>query len=732
MNSFLLSLTALLILVLSALFAAPLFIDWNDYRHVFETQASKLLGREVKVDGKVHLVLLPAPELKFNEVKVADEAGSFDRPILEARSIEAWLKIGSLLSGTVEAREIVIVDPVLRLDVKADGTGNWRDVGRPGVSLPFAPKEVMLDSVSVSGGRIEITKAGKDRLTLDDVEGELSAASLAGPYKVTAAYDYQDRRQELRFSTAEPDAAGAFRIKAVLRDGDRGASYVLDGAVSGLGDSPAYDGNFIMRIADEAVDTASPAMVDQVGEADGEQILPETKPAAEPSFVELKGPLKATPDQAELPEFDLTIHTHGRSQILKGNLALDLTEPFKARGALAARFVDLDLLFGAPGTEQRPSPATVLYMIAEEALIRTTEIGEGALTVGIEQANLGGDLVSGLDLALASSEGVMTIERLTATLPGDNRLEVSGQLTQGGIGPIFTGPVKLEGTGLRRLTRWAAGDHDISGQASAGDFSFQADATIGDGQLTLAEARGEVSDTTFRGMLRYLAGERNLIELSLDSDRLDLREMIGEGPIWRSWLPAAPREGTTEGSNQNFLAQLRDHDARITLNIGELLLPHIPGGKLDARFTLVDDILDVGRLDFSATDEIALTGKGRIESVGDAPSGRVDFTLKAATTDSLRVVSGLFGLPEDVSQSKHLSVLAPLDVQAALVAAREDEATKASLELNGRAGGSDIALSARASGDPDRLAEAEIDISGSVTGERPQALLVLLFPDLPQ
>jgi len=84
-NSFLLGLTAFLILVLSALFAAPLFIDWNDYRPVFETQATKLLGRQVKVGGEVHLVLLPAPELRFDGIKVADQQGRLDRPFLEAR-----------------------------------------------------------------------------------------------------------------------------------------------------------------------------------------------------------------------------------------------------------------------------------------------------------------------------------------------------------------------------------------------------------------------------------------------------------------------------------------------------------------------------------------------------------------------------------------------------------------------------------------------------------------------
>ena len=103
MNSFLLTLTAVLILVLSALFAAPLFIDWNDYRSVFETQATNLLGRQVKVDGKVHLVLLPSPELRFDDIKVADQEGRLDRPFLEARSLDASLNISALLTGAIEA-----------------------------------------------------------------------------------------------------------------------------------------------------------------------------------------------------------------------------------------------------------------------------------------------------------------------------------------------------------------------------------------------------------------------------------------------------------------------------------------------------------------------------------------------------------------------------------------------------------------------------------------------------
>jgi AsmA-like C-terminal region/AsmA family len=713
--------------MLSALFAAPLFIDWNDYRPAFETQARNLLGRDVKVDGQVHLVLLPAPELRFDDVKVADREGRLDTPFLEARSFEAWLNIGALLSGTIEARKIAIVDPVLRLDVNADGTGNWSDVGRKGVALPFAPKDVMLDEVGISGGRIEITREGASKFVVEQVEGEASAQSLSGPYKVSASYLYNGRPQELRFSTSAPDAVGVFRIKSALRDVERNTSYVLDGGVSGLGATPLYDGTILVRAASVLPGNDAQEETDPADES-------QTSAAARRDkglLYELKGPLKATPERAELPDFDLTIHTKGHPQIFTGRLSFDLGEELEARGELAAGFVDLDALFAAPGAKDRPSPAAVLYIFAEDMLEAATEFGEGALTVTVEQASLGGDLLSAVELALTSRDGALTIDRLKAVLPGANRIETTGRLTRGEFGPVFAGPVKLEGSGLQPLTRWAAGSRDVSGQASLGDFTFTANARVGDGALDLADAEGELSGTKFRGALRMQGGERRLVEIKLDSDRLDLRELMGDGPFLGAWLPSSAPDRTADDSEQSYLAGLRGDDMRVTLRVGELLLPNIPSGKLDARFALQQDALEVDRLDFAAADSLSLNGKGRIDGLSQVPSGRVDFALSAADTDSLRVVADLFGFSEDVRKSEHLSVLAPLDLHVSLTAAKKGEATQAAIELGGKAGGSDVTLRASAVGDPAKPEAAAVDIKGKVTGDRPQAFLVLLFPELP-
>ena len=41
---------------------------------------------------------------------------------------------------------------------------------------------------------------------------------------------------------------------------------------------------------------------------------------------------------------------------------------------------------------------------------------------------------------------------------------------------MFEGPIKLEGSKLRTLTRWAAGDREMSGQTSVGAFALIAKA----------------------------------------------------------------------------------------------------------------------------------------------------------------------------------------------------------------------------------------------------------------
>ena len=61
MNNLLVAIAVFIITVVGALFAVPYFVDWNSYRSNFEQEASRIVGREVQVDGDVTLHLLPTP-----------------------------------------------------------------------------------------------------------------------------------------------------------------------------------------------------------------------------------------------------------------------------------------------------------------------------------------------------------------------------------------------------------------------------------------------------------------------------------------------------------------------------------------------------------------------------------------------------------------------------------------------------------------------------------------------
>src|SRR5882672_2569553 len=106
MSNFLVTIAVFLITVIGALFAVPYLVDWNGYRSVFEEEATRLLGREVRVGGAVNLHLLPTPYFRFEKVRIADTSADLQEPIFRADSLTVKLTIPPLLRGAVEANEI--------------------------------------------------------------------------------------------------------------------------------------------------------------------------------------------------------------------------------------------------------------------------------------------------------------------------------------------------------------------------------------------------------------------------------------------------------------------------------------------------------------------------------------------------------------------------------------------------------------------------------------------------
>ncbi|MCK5496155.1 MAG: AsmA family protein, partial [Hyphomicrobiaceae bacterium] len=229
MNSFLLFLAGLVALAMGALFAVPYFVDWNDYRDVFKAQATKLIGRNVDVGGDVSLTLLPAPVLRFQTINVADAKGSFDTPFAAAQSFTVWLSVPPLLRGSIVARSVEIDQPVINFRIAKDGSGNWSDIGGEAVDIPFIPKDVALNSVEMSSATINFWRGKPEPdSVIEQLDGELSARSLQGPYKFTGQFTLGEKLRDLRFSTGRMDEKGEFRLKASMRSPEEKVTYAIN------------------------------------------------------------------------------------------------------------------------------------------------------------------------------------------------------------------------------------------------------------------------------------------------------------------------------------------------------------------------------------------------------------------------------------------------------------------------------------------------------------------------
>lgn len=745
MNSFLLSLTVLLIVALSALFAVPYFVDFNDYRDVFEAQATKVMGREVTVRGPVELRLLPVPELRFDQVTVAAADGGTALPFMEAETLQASLNVGALLQGTIETQQLTLVDPVLRLNVNEDGSGAWSDVGLNEAALPFAPKQVAFDSVTITSGRIEIYKRGAQVATIDDIDGEATAASLSGPYKVAASYRIDDDRQEIAFSTGTADDSGQFRLKARISELNSGTTLLLDGQVGGLRATPYFDGDMTARILPYRASLPSEtAVFDGVPVAtlqEGKEPAP-PPPQNATSLVEMKGELEASPARVALSPFEMTIHSRGRSQMLKGKFAVDFGEIDVASGEVSARWVDVDALLSDPKAQVQPDPATRLQSLADIAIQQASRFDAGRFDIKVDQASLGGDLVTEVEMKLASQGETLVIESLDARLPGDTDFSASGTIEKRDLQPVFSGELDLDGKRLATLTRWAAGDRGLAGQTTTGNFSLQADAELSPESVALSDIDGSISGTHFGGMLRYRGSDEPALDLALKSERLDLREVVGEGGLARLWTGKPPPEEQVEEDPQQadadaksepkpedesktLLSAFGDATVHIALNVDELLLPEMPAGRIDARLDYADDRLAIRNLEFQSPGALMVTGEGALTDLSEDPQGRIALSVKGERPESLQALADTLGLGD-----RTFAGLAPVDLRLVLEADREGEVSVGRLEATGTVKGAAVDMRGSARGDLAELGTATIDLEGEIDGVTSKTLISLAAPDL--
>ncbi|MHA1164191.1 MAG: AsmA family protein [Alphaproteobacteria bacterium] len=726
MNSILLFLAGLLALVLSALFAAPYFVDWNDYRDVFEAQASKLIGRKVDVGGDVSLALLPAPVLRFETINVADAKGGFDTPFASARSLTVWLSVPPLLRGTIEARSVEIDQPVINLRLSKDGTGNWSDLGGEAADLPFLPKNVALNSVLIDAATVNFWRGKAEPSSIiEKLDGELSARSLQGPYKFTGQFELDGKHRDLRFSTGLREDNGDFRLKASVRNPENKDTYSIDGSVRGLRAVPAFKGKFRARLADKLADTPVDA---------GKTTKGEEQKSAPAAPVEIKSELLAGLTGAEFSDTEVTVTKNNKPQTLRGLLDAKFGEGLVIAGTFSSRWVDIDSWL----QKENDAPLklnTALGGLAKEILDRVSGVKQGSLKLFFDQAVLAGDLTTNLRASLDIADNKLEVTSFSAKLPGNNRLRLEGTLSAGKTGPVFTGPVSLNGDALLRLFRWAGVSQPANSITQQGEFLLKGKLTLRPDGIALRDGEGELFGSAFNGGFNYRGGVDGEISLTLKSERMDLARLFGSSGskvTLRDFI-AAERVESEDAPFSQSLAWLGKLQARADVSIGAISLPGLEDGVLEAKLALKEGVLDIHKLLVNSGKDLNIQAAGRLTGLNSEPQGELTLAVQAGTGQGLSALGAFLNVPENVLGSPEgLAAFAPVNVTAAIRSSEpeESEAKGLSTLLEGTVGTSDLKMKIDFAGAPADWISGRLGVQGSMTNASGKALLQQLRPQL--
>lgn len=228
-------LAGLLVLALLAALIGPGFVDWRDYRPQFEARIASALGVETRIAGGIGLRLLPSPRLTLQDVRFGGAAREASTAAVEVLTVE--LALSALARGDFRIAEAKAEGAAV--SVVLDEAGAIRLPARTGSGLPT---QTSLDRLTVSRSVLIWREAGREPLTIAPVAAEISAISLAGPWRIEG----EVAGSSLRVTTGTLESDGRLRAKAFVTGEDIQLSFDGHFLLPAAAGGPGLDGAFTL------------------------------------------------------------------------------------------------------------------------------------------------------------------------------------------------------------------------------------------------------------------------------------------------------------------------------------------------------------------------------------------------------------------------------------------------------------------------------------------------------
>jgi large subunit ribosomal protein L24 len=678
----LLGLAIAIILALVTALVGPLFIDWGNHRSVFEAEASRLIGVNVRVAGAIEARLLPSPRLKLHDIAIGE-----GRDTIRARSLGVEFALGPLMRGEWRAAEMHLAGPQLSLGLDAAGR-----VRAPSLAVAFNPDELSVDRLSIDDGTIMLTDAASGANTiLSDVRFNGEARSLVGPVKGEGAVTLAGQPYSYRIAVRRLGEEGELKLHLNVDSVNRPLGIEADGTLGFAANEPRFDGSWTLSRA--------------VG-------IGRRPVASAPALTQpwrMSGKIKATGRSALMENVDFHYGSEEQGFSLTGIADFKFGTNPRLDGIVSGRQIDLDRALSETGDAARQAPATVIRKLAElgAAAFRTTlpvQIG-----VGIDQVTLGSGTVQNLRGDISSTTDGWTLDRFEFRAPGMTQVRMSGRVAVGADGVRFSGPAEVDASDPKVLAAWFEGRSDTP--------------------------QSELRPLTMRGDL-ILAGDKVAVEgLKLEFDR---RPVTGRfAYVYPSGTQAAKLDAEVNAADLDIDAGLafgkallagsaieRPHDMSVAADIGRATFAGIEARDVHARVKVDAGGLQLDQLSLGDVAGSSFAASGRLRTAGHAPRGTLTMDFQTKRPAAIAGVVKRF-VPARAEQFLGLfERFARGKLHAVLDVAGDDKSpvSGAQLSIRGDLDALTMNVSASATGDWNKPSAADVRLE--VTIDAPQGAMM--------
>ena len=608
----------LLVLAVAAALLAPFIMDLNAYRAGLEDYGRKLTGRAVTIGGPISVRLFPWPRLAAEDVHLANPPGLEEAEFATAERIVARMSLAGLFNGDIQVESIDIEKPVITLERRAEGQGNWNFAPAGDLAKNRLLDRVKLDRITLSDGVLRLIdrrRGGEARL--ENLNASLAAPGIAGPWRLRASVSYRGRPLEIGINTGAWKTGEALRFGFHIAPGDNsGLVYNFDGA----NDGEKIAGT--MQIEPAA---------DPEGKEDAEgRIRPlvfRSKVVADFDHIAF--------DAIEIAPRD----SASGGTLVSGNARLTLGTAMAAEAELSASKIDLDQYAGAEARRLLRERGGLA--VADSLLALLPEAVSLKTAFKITALETGGASLENLVLKLDANREAIRVRELSASLPGRSRARFEGVFFPGKSGAELAGNLAFESNDLRQFSLWAwpEGKEAVAKYwtGSRGRLKLQTEISLTRNRVGFAKIQYEIDGVAGKGEFSRETGGRIASDLRIDADQIDIDNFAPGGVA-----AVSPGDANGFAGLIAMLLPFKDaNDLRLTVQTGLLRLNGVEAKDVAIDLASGATGLDLKTLEIASVEGARLEASGLILDSGRGPDGKIGIYVKAEDPRGLLRLLGL-------------------------------------------------------------------------------------------